>query len=53
MVKIRWHVDAYKSISFKLGKLIDRIILYILILVLMTLTFTHGHRFTRKLDLVQ
>ena len=53
MFKISWCSDAYEPITFKLGMMIDRTKLYILIPVSMTLTIILSHMVTRKLQLVQ
>ena len=42
------HSDVYELIWFKFSMIIDTIVLYILILVRITLTFTEGHRSMRK-----
>ena len=42
------HSDIYESIWFKLGLMTDTVELYILILVLLTLTLIQGHRSARK-----
>ena len=46
-------LDAFESISFKYGMMIDMTEHYILIPVQMTLTITQGYRITRNLKLVQ
>ena len=46
------HSDIYQWIWFKLGMMIDTIVLYILILVYLTLTFIQGHWSVRKQQLL-
>ena len=42
------HSDVYELIWFRFSMITDTIVLYILILVRITLTFTEGHRSMRK-----
>ena len=48
MFNVGMHVDVYEAIWFKHGVIIDIIELFILRLVLLTLTFIEGHWSARK-----
>ena len=52
-VNVDLRSDAYALIFFKLSMMVDMTTLYILISVLLNVTFTEGHRVMRNLELVQ
>ena len=49
---IGMHSGSYEWVWFKLGIMIDTVVLYLLILVLLTLTVIRGHRSVRKQKLL-
>ena len=53
MFMIGFHLDTYKTISFKLGMMIDMTIPLHADTSLNDLDFTQGHKVMRKLELVQ
>ena len=51
-LNVGMHLDVYEWIWFKLGMMIDTIVLYILILIKLTLPLIQGHKSPRKRNIL-